>query len=96
MTGSPTTYRARAGRTLSTIADVIIEAEKRLERGLTEDEVVLVGRMIELEKGEDEILELLGEKVVIPTDEELQTIRYEASGASGVMPIPPPPEEGEG
>jgi hypothetical protein len=81
---------------LTSLADVIVEAEKRLERGLTEDEVVLVGRMIELEKGEDEILELLGEKVVIPTDEELQTIRYEASGASGVMPIPPPPEEGEG
>jgi hypothetical protein len=75
-----------------TLGEMIAVAEGRLERVLTSEEIEIVGRMLDAEKSEDEILEVLGpeeEEVVIPADDELETYRYEGSPAGGVIPIPP-------
>lgn len=65
----------------------IAEVLEGVDRPLTDDEIVIVGRLIEAERTKDEILEYLSERVYIPTDEELETYRYEATG-QGVTPIP--------
>lgn len=75
-----------------TLAEAITAAEEQLGRKLDSDEIAIVGRLVDAEEGMDEILEILGEHVHIPTDEELETIRYEAAG-DGVNQIPNVVEE---
>lgn len=74
---------------MADLTEVINTAESKLERMLSGEEIVMVGRMVEAGETEDKIVEVLvaGEKVVAPSDDELKTYRYEATG-SGVVEIP--------
>ena len=78
---------------MSTISQMIAKAEEQLGRGLDDDEVFLVGKMVQAEKSDEEILAMLT-KPTPPPPEEGKTYLYEAAG-DRVRPIPEgtPPEE---
>lgn len=71
---------------MSTIAQMVVKAEEQLGRGLDDDEVFLIGKMVQAEKSDEEILAML-EKPAPPPPAEGKTYRYEAVG-SDVRPIP--------
>jgi len=72
--------------------EAIEMAETVLGRKLTDQEILLVGQMIDADKGADEILEMLSAPAPKPpADDELKTYRYEATG-DGVVEIPEPSE----
>jgi hypothetical protein len=71
---------------VSTISQMIAKAEEQLGRGLDDDEVFMIGKMVQAERSDEEILELLTKPAPAPP-EEGKTYRYEVAG-SEVRPIP--------
>lgn len=68
---------------MTTLAEVL----RAIDRELTADEIAMVGRLVDAGRTLEEIREYLDERVPVPSDDELETYRYEAQGAS-VVPIP--------
>jgi len=71
------------GGVMTTLAEVLAA----VDRDLTDDEIRVAGRLIEAGRTLEEIQKYLDERTPVPTDDELETYRYEAQGSS-VVPIP--------
>ena len=68
---------------MTTLAEVLAA----VDRDLTDVEIRVAGRLIEAGRTLEEIQKYLDERTPVPTDDELETYRYEAQGSS-VVPIP--------
>lgn len=69
------------------LVEAIEMAEEALGRGLTGDEVALVGRMVDADQDEAEILAMLDLPIDKPAEDAGKTYRYEAQG-NEVVEIP--------
>lgn len=68
---------------MTTLAEVLVA----VERDLTDDEIRIAGRLIEAGRTLEEVCKYLSDRTPAPSDDELETYRYEAQGSS-VTPIP--------
>lgn len=72
---------------MTTLLEVMDACREKYGREIDDVEIPLVGRLIEAGHSRDDIVEYLADRVHIPTDDELETVRYEAVG-DGVAEIP--------
>lgn len=74
-------HRSEEDRSVTlSLSEAIEGAESVLGRGLTGDEVTLVGRMVSADRGMADILQMLDREVEQPADDVGKTHRFEAVG----------------